>query len=130
MPEKKESGVRRRTRILAQVALLIALEIVLNRYGSINTTWLKIGFSFLPMALCAMLFGPLWAAGAYAIADFTGYWLNPLGPYHPGFTVCAALMGLVYGLFLYRNTFSLQTHSQAVSFEMKLGWERYRFFPN
>ncbi len=90
-------------RTLCQAALLIALEVVLNRFCSINTMALKIGLSFLPMVLCALLFGPWWAAGSYALADFIGAMLFPIGPYHPGFTVCAGLMGMVYGLFLYKK---------------------------
>lgn len=88
---------------LCQVALLIALEIVLNRFGSINLSWCKIGLSFVPMALCGMLYGPIWAAAAYAVSDFLGAMLFPIGPYHPGFTLCAAAMGMVYGLLLRRK---------------------------
>lgn len=89
--------------IYVQVALLIAIEIVLNRFCSINTWGLKIGFSFVPIALCAMLHGPYMAAACYALADFLGATLFPIGPYHPGFTLCAAAMGFVYGIFLYRG---------------------------
>ncbi|MDR1131947.1 MAG: folate family ECF transporter S component [Oscillospiraceae bacterium] len=91
------------TRILTRAAMTAALEIMLNRFASINTLGLKIGFSFVPIALCAMLSGP-WVAGAcYALADFLGAHLFPLGPYSPGFTVMAFAMGAVYGLFLYKK---------------------------
>ena len=90
-------------RTLCQVALLIAIEVVLNRFGSINTNGWKIGVSFLPLVLCAILYGPWWAAGCGALADFIGAMLFPFGPYHPGFTICAALMGMVNGLFLHRK---------------------------
>ena len=90
-------------RTLCQAALLVALEIVLNRFCSINTMGLKIGLSFLPMVLCAALFGPWWTACSYALADFIGAILFPIGPYHPGFSICAGLMGMVYGLFLYKK---------------------------
>ena len=87
-------------RTISYLALLIALEIVLNRFCSINTMGLKIGFSFVPIVVAANLFGPAHAAAVYALADFLGAILFPIGPYHPGFTVCAALMGLTWGLFL------------------------------
>lgn len=90
-------------RTLCQVALLIALEVVLNRFGSINTMGLKIGLSFIPIALCGMLFGPVWAAVAGGLADFLGATLFPIGPYFPGFTVVAAITGAVYGIFLYKK---------------------------
>jgi len=93
----KKLPVRR----IAECALLIALEIVLNRFASFQLIGLKFGLSFIPMALCAMLFGPWWAAGCYAISDVLGYFLNPTGPYFPGFTITCALMGVCYGLFLH-----------------------------
>jgi ECF transporter S component (folate family) len=88
-------------RTITYLALLAALEIVLNRFCSINTMGLKIGFSFVPIVVAASLFGPVHAAAVYALADFLGAILFPIGPYHPGFTVCAALMGFVWGIFLH-----------------------------
>ena len=88
-------------RTITYLALLAALEIVLNRFCSINTMGLKIGFSFVPIVVAASLFGPVHAAAVYALADFLGAILFPIGPYHPGFTVGAALMGFVWGIFLH-----------------------------
>ena len=82
-------------------AMLVAIEIVLNRLYSINTLTLKIGFSFVPIIVAAYLYGPICAAVVYALGDFIGAILLPIGTYHPGFTLCAAAMGLVYGLFLH-----------------------------
>ena len=85
------------------LSLLTASEIVLNRFLSINTMGIKIGFSFVPIVIAAYLFGPVYAGITYALADFMGAILFPIGPYHPGFTVSAFLMGLSYGLFLYKK---------------------------
>ena len=111
-------------RTICQVALLVALEIVLNRFCSINTSALKIGFSFVPIALCAALFGPAWAAIAYAAADFLGAILFPIGPYHPGFTVCAAVKGIVFGIFIYK---SLSNSGIDVIVPK---WKKIKIFPN
>ncbi len=81
-------------------AVLTAMEIVLNRFGSFNTMGLKIGFAFVPPTFAAILLGPAPAAAVYAVSDFLGAILFPIGPYHPGFTVCAALMGICAGVFL------------------------------
>ena len=81
-------------------AVAIALEIVLNRFLSINTAGWKIGFAFLPPTLVAILYGPGWSAVVYALSDFIGAILFPFGPYHPGFSICAALMGIVAGMLL------------------------------
>ncbi|MGI6014640.1 MAG: folate family ECF transporter S component [Oscillospiraceae bacterium] len=90
-------------RTICQVAILIALEIVLSRFCSINTAWCKIGFGFLPIALCAMLFGPIWGGIAAAAADFLGATLFPIGPYFVGFTISAFFRGMVFGLFFYKK---------------------------
>ena len=91
------------TRTITTLGILIALEIILNRFLSINAWNLKIGFSFVPVVLAAMLFGPIPAALVAALGDFIGAILFPIGAYFPGFTLTAALMGLVFGLFLRSN---------------------------
>ncbi len=90
-------------RTLVHVGLLIAIEVVLSRFCSISTPYVKIGFGFVPIAVCAMMLGPLWAGVMAALADFLGAILFPIGPYFPGFTACAFLTGVVFGLFLYRE---------------------------
>ena len=89
-----------RLRNLVFLAMLVVIEIVLNGFLSFNTMGLKIGFSFVPIVVSAVLFGPSAAALTYGLSDFIGAILFPIGPYHPGFTFCAVLMGAVWGLFL------------------------------
>lgn len=91
------------TRRLTVMGLLIALEIVLSRFLSISTPMTKIGFAFVPVVIAAVLLGPLPAALVAALADFLGAVLFPIGAYFPGFTLTAFLMGLCYGLFLYKD---------------------------
>ena len=88
---------------IVTVALLIAVEVVLNRFCSINTESLKIGFGFVPIAVCGMLYGPVWAAAAGFLSDFTGAILFPIGPYFPGFSFTSALTGAMFGLLLRRR---------------------------
>lgn len=89
---------------LITIGFLIALEIILTRFFSINTPILRIGFGFLPVAITGILFGPLWAAGAYALGDILGMMIFPSGPYFPGFTLTAFLTGLTYGFILHNHT--------------------------
>ena len=90
-------------RALTQIALLLAAEIILSRFLSIPTPILKISFSFLAIAAIAILYGPFYACAAAGIGDFMGSILFPIGAYFPGFTLTAALSGLVYGLFIYKK---------------------------
>lgn len=91
------------TKKLVFVALFIALQIVLTRFFSIQTPIVRIGFGFLPLAICAMMFGP-WIGGiAAVIADIIGVVLFSSGAFFPGFTLTAFLTGVAYGLFLHNK---------------------------
>ncbi len=91
------------TKILTTLALLIALEIVLSRFLSINAWNIKIGFSFVPVLVAAIVYGPLEAGIVGALGDFIGALLFPIGAYFPGFTLTAFLTGLVFGFFLHKS---------------------------
>ncbi len=85
------------------LGLLIALEVVLSRFLSVATGSVKIGVQFMPIAIAAMLYGPLWGGAVGALADLVGALAFPIGAYFPGFTISAFLAGMIYGLFLYNR---------------------------
>lgn len=95
--------MNKRLKVMVLAALLVAVEVVLSRWCSIATQFGKIGFAFVPLAVCGMLLGPWWACLAGGLSDLIGAVLFPIGPYFPGFTLSNALMGLVFGLLLYRQ---------------------------
>ena len=97
------TGLRMGARAVARLGLLLAVEIVLSRFLSISAWNLKIGLSFIPVVLAAVLYGPLPAAILGGLGDFLGAILFPIGPYFPGFTLTAFLTGMIFGLFLYRR---------------------------
>lgn len=101
-------GKKRSARTVVYLGVLIALEIVLNRFLSINAWNIKIGFSFVPVAAAAMLFGPLAAAVVAGFGDLLGALLFPIGPYFPGFTLTAVLTGLTFGFFLAKRRGALR----------------------
>lgn len=111
-------------------AVAIALEIVLNRFVSINTAGWKIGFAFLPPTLVAILYGPGWSALVYALSDFIGAVLFPIGPYHPGFSICAALMGIVAGLLLCSDPLHLGYEGERFDMKLQLHYNKIGFFTN
>lgn len=92
-----------KTRTLAAVALLVAANIVLSRFCSVNVWNLKIGFTFITPVLAAYFFGPVAAALVAGLGDFLGATLFPIGAYFPGFTLTAVLTGLCFGAFLYKK---------------------------
>ncbi len=84
------------------VGLLVAMEIILARF-SIHTWNIKIGFSFVPIVVAAIFYGPI-AVGS--IGDVISAVLFPVGAYFPGFTLTAFLTGAVFGWF-FRKKVSL-----------------------
>jgi len=85
-------------RTIAQLAILVALEVVLSRFLSINLWSNKIGFAFVPIAVTAMLYGPVTTGVTAAVADLIGALLFPSGAFFPGFTLTAFLNGMVFSL--------------------------------
>ena len=85
------------------LALLIALNVVLSRFLSIATPSAKIGFSFLPEAIAAVLYGPLGGMAVAGLGDLIGVVLFPIGAYFPGYTLTALMRGAILGFGLYRR---------------------------
>ena len=93
-----------RTRTITTVGLLLAIQMVLSSYGVIEVTdSLKISLAHLALTPTAILFGPVAAALQGALSDILGFILKPTGPYFPGFTLTAGLLGVIYGLALYKT---------------------------
>ena len=90
-------------RSIAMMSLLIAMQVIFTRFLSINQWNMRIGFGFIPLVIAAVILGPIRVAIVAGIADCIGAILFPSGPFFPGFTLTAVLMGLVFGLFLYKK---------------------------
>lgn len=86
--------------VLVALSMLIALQVVLSRFLSIETPFVKIGTGFVPVMIAGSLFGPIGGMVVGGVSDLVGAILFPFGAYFPGFTLTAAFSGLVYGLML------------------------------
>lgn len=93
------------TKSLVAASLLTAISIILTRVLSIiipigGVQALRIGFGNIPIMISGMLFGPLIGGLAGVTADLIGFMINPMGGvFFPGFTLSAALGGIVPGIF-------------------------------
>ncbi|MCL2342946.1 MAG: folate family ECF transporter S component [Firmicutes bacterium] len=92
-------------RTLIQVAVLIALTIVLTRLLSVSTLNMRIGFSFIPVAFAGMLFGPVWGGVTAGLSDVLGQLIipSPGGSVNPLITLSAVIGGVIFGLALHRE---------------------------
>lgn len=91
------------TRMITMIGILVAVQVILSRFLSINAWNLKIGFAFAPIALCGILMGVGPTAIMAAVADVLGALLFPSGMFFPGFTLTALLHGATNGLLLYKS---------------------------
>lgn len=99
----ESAGNLKKTRVMVACAMLLAIEVVLNATISVYLfSYLRLSFGFLAVAAAAYLFGPTPAMLIAALSDIIVFLIRPAGPFFPGFTLNAALGGLVYGLALYR----------------------------
>ncbi|MCL2662789.1 MAG: folate family ECF transporter S component [Oscillospiraceae bacterium] len=98
-------------RILSQIAVLIALTYVLERLiPIINLPDLRITLSFIPMMICGMLFGPVWGAAAYGIADIIGWPIMGQPPI-PLILTARIVNGFLFGFILHRENIKMWPHA-------------------
>lgn len=93
----------KKTRVLCASAALAALFVALYALKLQLTPQLRITFTFIPLAVCGWLFGPVPAMIVGAVGDIVGSLLFPQGAYFPGFTITSVLSGLIFGIFLYKK---------------------------
>lgn len=85
------------------MAMLVAISIVLTRLASfmlLNGT-IRLGFGNLPIIYSGLLLGPIAGGIVGILSDLLGMLIMPAGAYHPGFTLSAALCGIIPGLIVY-----------------------------
>lgn len=96
-------------RFLAIIALFIALKIVSGRFFHMEVAQnLKIGFTFLIVAVESSIIGPVAGLVSGAITDLVGFFLFPKGPFFPGYVLTAMLGSFFYAIFLYGRKIKLR----------------------
>ena len=91
------------TKTIVSLSVLVALQIVLTRFCSFSAWNVRIGFGFVALVIAAVVHGPVAAALVGGLGDMIGAIAFPTGSYFPGFTLTQVLMGLSFGLALYRK---------------------------
>ena len=92
---------RLRTKQLAMLGILIALQLVISRF-SLGTATLKVGFTFLIVGMIAKWYGPGWGMLVAIFTDVISSLLNGYG-YFWGFTLSAVLAAAIYGFSFYKQ---------------------------
>ena len=92
----KKTSVRQ----LTVSAMLLAVSVIFGLFKIPISQVSEIRLQFLPVAIDGMLFGPLYGGIVGALSDILCYIVRPTGPFFPGFTLSAAIQGVIYGLVL------------------------------
>jgi len=92
-----------KTKKIILSALLLASFIILDRLITINTQFLAINLSLLPIMIAAIILGPKHSTIIAILGDLIGSILWPFGAYFIGFTITSGITGFIFGCLLYKN---------------------------
>lgn len=98
-------------RSLSTCAMMLALRVVVGYFANFSlavTPNAKVGFAFLPVALASIICGPVCGMIVGGLGDIISFLLVPMGGgYFFGWTLSGMLVGMLYGIFLYKNDCTL-----------------------
>jgi len=93
----------KKVKVICCLSMLIALGVVLDFTSGIYLTpEIKVTFSFVAYGVAGALLGPVPAMICGALVDVIMWLIKPAGAFFPGYTLSAALTGLIFGVFLYK----------------------------
>ena len=126
---------QKHTRRIVLAALFVALNIVATRIlyfyaPTIPPNLVRISPQMVIEALCAWIMGPFWGIAVAVVSDILGFFLLPPGfPFHPGYTLSAATVALLFGgmlhgrsVKLWRTLVAMVTVTLVVSIGMNTIW--------
>jgi ECF transporter S component (folate family) len=115
LKEKIVNSAKELTNIysLSALGMLLALRIILGIFANSTMAMfgntIKISLNFLPIAVAAVMFGPVSAGLVGALGDVLSFFLNSAGTtYFPGFTINGFITGMIFGILLYKNNAKIQ----------------------
>ncbi|MDO5291193.1 MAG: folate family ECF transporter S component [bacterium] len=104
---KSSSKELKSVKCLTACSMLMALSIILGYMSFYLTESIRISFTYVPIAIIGILYGPIVGACTAGAVDLLNFVIKPGGSFAPGITLCAILTGFIYGFFLYRKNFTL-----------------------
>jgi len=95
------------TRNLVMMAALVAIQIILARFFSIQTDTLRISFESIPVILAGMWLGPLCGAIVAVAADILGTIIQGYGAWFPPLVLGPLSVGILSGVstkYIFRSS--------------------------
>lgn len=84
-------------------ALLVALNVILERFLAYSVWNQTVSFGFIAVAFAAAFLGTPYAIAVSGLGDLIGSLLFPFGAYFVGFTVTNCIYGLILAEFVRKN---------------------------
>lgn len=100
---KKNVFTKERVFKVILASILIALNIILERFLAYSVWNNTVSFGFITVAFAACYLGVPYAMAVAGLGDLIGAVIKPFGPYFVGFTITNLVVGLILGLFLKKN---------------------------
>ena len=94
-------------RAITTASMLLAMAIAIRTLSIEITPDLRLGFTFVPIAAIAMLYGPVVCGVSSFLLDFLGYLITNKSArfYSPQLALVVILSGILYGVLLYKCDF-------------------------
>ena len=95
------------TRNLVMMAALVAIQIILARFFSIQTDTLRVSFESIPVILAGMWLGPLCGAIVAVVADILGTIIQGYGAWFPPLVLGPLSLGILSGVstkYIFRSS--------------------------
>lgn len=103
------AGPRFTTRNMTLAAMLVALQVILEKISIGDPSVLKFSFGFVATALIGYCLGPWIGGWAMVVSDLISNTILSSGSlFFPGFTLSAFISGVIAGMFLYNQKISWQ----------------------
>ena len=84
-------------------AILVALNVILERFLAYSVWNQTISFGFITVAFAAAFLGTPYAVAVAGLGDLVGSLLFPFGTYFVGFTATNCIYGLILAEFIYKK---------------------------
>ncbi|MBQ8107394.1 MAG: folate family ECF transporter S component [Ruminococcus sp.] len=94
-------------RTLTTAGILLAMAVAIRTFSIEVTADLRISFTFIPIAVIGMLYGPVVCGASTFLLDFLGYIITNKSArfYSPQLALVVILSGIIYGMVLYKCDF-------------------------
>lgn len=103
------TGPRFTTKNITLAAMLVALQVILEKLSIGDPAVLKFSFGFIATALIGYSLGPWIGGWAMVVSDLISNTIFSSGSlFFPGFTLSAFISGVIAGMFLYNQKISWQ----------------------